>query len=156
MTNQSAREEALKRKYPVGTKGRLRPIDVQTLTHLISRGWEPSFEVTVESAYIAGVDKVDCLVVRWGQGQADWSGVMAEGFQAIALVSESTKIETWFEEGRQAALKGKGDGRKCPYDDDYYWFDEYIWWNLGYRYEDRSVRLLEAEKLIKELKGDRA
>jgi len=46
---------------------------------------------------------------------------------AIALVSESTKIETWFEEGRQAALKGEGDGRKCPHDDDYHWFDEYLW-----------------------------
>jgi len=154
MTDQSVREEALKRKYPVGTKGRLRPIDVQTLTHIISRGWEPSFVVTVESAYIAGCDSVDCLVVRWGQGQADWSGVMAEGFQAIATVSESTKIETWFDEGYNAASKEGGDGQ-CPYDDDYHWFDEYLWWNRGYRYADRSARLLEAEQLIEKLKGDR-
>jgi len=153
MNNQSAREQALQLKYPVGTRGKLRPIDVQTLTHLISKGWEPSFEATVESAYIAGTDNIDFLVVRWGQGQSDWSGVMAEGFQAISIVSELGGIEKWFEEGRQAALQGK-DKSQCPYDDDYHWFDEYLWWNRGYNFSDRSARLLVAEKLIKELKGD--
>jgi len=76
---------------------------------------------------------------------------MAEGFEAIALVSERTGIDKWFEEGRQAALNGEGVGRECPYDD--HWTDEYLWWWRGYRFTDRSVRLLEAEKLIEELRA---
>jgi len=155
MTNQFTQEQTLQLRYPVGTKGKLNPIDAQTLTHLISRGWEPSFVVTVESVYLAGHDNLGCLVVRWGQGQSDWSGVMAEGFKAIALGSELAGIEKWFEEGRQAALKGEGDGRKCPYDDDYHWFDEHLWWNRGYKFADRSARLIVAEQLIKEMEGDR-
>ena len=154
MTNQFTQEQALQLKYPVGTKGKLSPIDAQTLTHLISRGWEPSFVVTVESAYIVGHDNISCLIVRWGQGQSDWSGVMAEGFKPIALVSESTKIETWFDEGCNAASK-EGNDRQCPYDDDYHWFDEHLWWNRGYKFADCSARLIVAEQLIKELKGDR-
>jgi len=80
---------------------------------------------------------------------------MTEGFEAIAVVSEQTGIEKWFEEGRKAALRGKGDGRRCPYDDDYHWANEYLWWNRGYRFEDHWTRLFEAEQLIEELKGDR-
>jgi len=153
MTNQSARKKALQLKYPVGTKGKLSPIDAQTLTHLISKGWEPSFVVTVEAVSLAGIDNVGFLVVRWGQGQFDWSGVRAEGFKAIGIVSEQTEIDMWFEEGRDAALQGK-DKSQCPYDDDYQSQEEHIWWNRGYNFSDRSARLLVAEQLIKELKGD--
>jgi len=83
MTNQSAREEALKRKYPVGTKGKLSPTKAQPLTHLLSAGWEPHFVLTVERAYVS-TSSIDCLVLRWGQGRYDWAKVMTEGFEAIA------------------------------------------------------------------------
>jgi len=79
-----------------------------------------------------------------------------KSLEAIALVSERTGIEKWFEEGRQAALRGKGDGRRCPYDYDYRWAHEYLWWWRGYRFEDHWMRLFEAEQLIEELKADRA
>jgi len=80
---------------------------------------------------------------------------MAEGFKAIALGSERTGIEKWFEEGRDAALQGK-DKSQCPYDDDYHSQEEHIWWNRGYNFSDRSARLIVAEQLIEKLKGDRA
>ena len=152
MTNEFTQEQTLQMRYPVGTKGYLRPMDAQSLTHLLSRGWEPRFVATVEAAYIAGPDGLDFLIVRWGQGQSDWSGVMAEGFEAIALASKSTSIEKWFDEGYDAALKDGGD-RQCPYDDDYHWFEEYLWWNRGYRYADLSAQLIVAERLIEEMKA---
>jgi len=84
MTNEFMRERALQRKYPIGTKGRLSPKDDQTLTHLLIRGWEPSFVVTVELAYISA-ESVDCLHLRWGVGQDDWAGVLSEGFEPIEM-----------------------------------------------------------------------
>jgi len=155
MIDKSVIEEALKLKYPIGTKGKLSPIDPQTLTHLISRGWKPSFVATVEAAYVTGCDNISFLVVRWGQGQDDWSVVMTEGFEAIAMGSERTGIDKWYEEGCRAALEGENESQ-CPYDDDYHSLEEYIWWNRGYKFVDRSARLIKAERLIEETKCARS
>jgi len=83
MTNQPSREELLRLKYPVGTKGKLNPKEGEFLTHLLSRGWKDYFLVTVELAYISTRD-LDCLVLRWGQGHDDWAGVAAEELEVIA------------------------------------------------------------------------
>jgi len=89
MTGQFMREQALQRKYPPLTHGKIITKDAQTLAYLISRGWEPNDIVTVESAYITGPEDDECLIVRWGVGQADWSGVLAEGFEAIEMDKSS-------------------------------------------------------------------
>jgi len=83
MTNQPSREELLRLKYPVGTKGKLNPKDAQTIIHLTSRGWQASFAVTVECIYIDH-GNANCLVLRWGHGEDDWAVVTAEEFEAIA------------------------------------------------------------------------
>jgi len=156
MTDQSVREEVLRLKYPVGTKGKIRPSDYRA-DFLRTKGWTPETVVSVESAYVSGAGN-ECLVVGWGRGINRSSMIKVKEFkslEAIALVSERTGIEKWFEEGRQAALRGKGDGRRCPYDYDYRWAHEYLWWWRGYRFEDHWMRLFEAEQLIEELKGDR-
>ena len=79
---------------------------------------------------------------------------MAEEFEAIALGSDSTRIEKWFDEGYEAALKVECQTRECPYDDNFHTFYEHLWWNRGYDFAGCSARSLVAEQSTKELKGD--
>ena len=155
MNNEFTREQTLQLKYPVGTKGKIRPSDYRA-DFLRTKGWTPETVVSVESAYVSGAG-YECLVVRWGRGINRSSMIKVKEFkslEAIALVSELAGIEKWFEEGRQAAVQGQ-DRIQCPYDFDHQSQDEYLWWNRGYKFADRSARLIVAEQFIKKLTGDR-
>ena len=82
MMDQFEQERVLQSRYPAGSMGKFSPKDTQTLTHLLSRGWEPQFTVTVRYSYVSA-QGVDCLFLRWGLGKSDWAGVSADGFEAI-------------------------------------------------------------------------
>ena len=78
------REEALQRKYPGLTNGKIITKDAQTLAYLTSRGWEPNAVVVVENACIHEAEDAEIVLVRWGFGANDSAAVLAEDFEAIA------------------------------------------------------------------------
>jgi len=81
--NRKLREEQLKLKYPVGTKGRIGLGRAYTSLPLLQMGWLPEMIAVVESAYVSMSGDYECLKVRWGEGEDQVRAIEANEFYLI-------------------------------------------------------------------------